>query len=178
MIRAVDGELIDERSGGVAEPVPSDLDALFRKEGDGVYRTLYAFTGGRAGVAEDATAEAFARAVAQHDVLRGPLAWIYRVAFRVAIDELRADRRRGTQVDIAMPPPEFQDAWMHGVLDNQTVRIIVRPSLTGSRIRIHLSNKFGMRPLTIRAQVLPLSDQRAEATRGPLARIGAVKEYS
>src|SRR6266480_183360 len=60
----------------------------------GVYRTLYAFTGGRADVAEDATAEAFARALAQRDDLRDPLAWIYRAAFRVGIDELRADLLR------------------------------------------------------------------------------------
>ena len=65
MIRAVDGELIDERSGEAAEPFQSDLDALFREEGDAVYRTLYAFTGARADVAEEATAEAFARAVAK-----------------------------------------------------------------------------------------------------------------
>jgi len=128
MIRAVDGELIDDRSGQVAEPPPSDLDALFRKEGDGVYRTLYAFTGGRADVAEDATAEAFARAVAQRDVLRDPLAWIYRVAFRVAIDELRADRRRGIRVDAAVPPPELAgltDA-LRQLSPNQRAAIVLR----------------------------------------------------
>ena len=76
MIRAVDGELIDEGPGEAALPSPSDLDALFRTEGDGVYRTLYAFTGGRVDVAEEATAEAFARAVAQGDALRDPIAWI------------------------------------------------------------------------------------------------------
>src|SRR5205809_2014375 len=99
MIRAVDGELIDERSGEIAESSPIDLDALFRAEGDGVYRTLFAFTGGRADVAEEATAEAFARATAHRETLRDPLAWIYRVAFRVAIDELRRDRQRATLID-------------------------------------------------------------------------------
>ena len=128
MIRAVDGELIDERSGEIAEPSPSDLDALFRREGDGVYRTLYAFTGGRADVAEEATAEAFARAVAQRDALRDPLAWIYRVAFRVAIDELRVDRRRGQEVDVAIPPPELAgltDA-LRQLSPNQRAAIMLR----------------------------------------------------
>jgi RNA polymerase sigma factor (sigma-70 family) len=128
MILAVDGELIDERSGEAAEPFPSDLDALFREEGDAVYRTLYAFTGARADVAEEATAEAFARAVAQGDALRDPLAWIYRVAFRVAIDALRADRRRGPQVDIAIPPPELAgltDA-LRQLSPNQRAAIVLR----------------------------------------------------
>jgi RNA polymerase sigma factor (sigma-70 family) len=128
MIRAVDGELIDERSGEAGEPLPSDLDALFREEGDEVYRTIYAFTGGRAVVAEEATAEAFARAVAQGDVLRDPLAWIYRVAFRVAIDELRTDRRRSPQVDVAIPPPELAgltDA-LRQLSPNQRAAIVLR----------------------------------------------------
>jgi RNA polymerase sigma-70 factor, ECF subfamily len=107
MIRAVADELIEDGSESAAEASPVDLDALFRAEGDGVYRTLYAFTGGRVHVAEDATAEAFARAVARRDALRDPLAWIYRVAFRVAIDEIRSDRRRGSMVDASSPPPEL-----------------------------------------------------------------------
>jgi RNA polymerase sigma factor (sigma-70 family) len=128
MIRAVDGDLIDERSDEAAEPLPSDLDALFREEGDEVYRTLYAFTGGRADVAEDATAEAFARALAQRGLLRDPLAWIYRVAFRVAIDELRTDRRRSSQVDVAIPPPELAgltDA-LRQLSPNQRAAIVLR----------------------------------------------------
>jgi RNA polymerase sigma-70 factor, ECF subfamily len=127
MIRAVDGELIDERSGEVAEP-SSDLDALFRTEGDGVYRTLYAFTGGRVDVAEEATAEAFARAVAHRGALRDPLAWIYRVAFRVAVDELRRDRHRATLIDAQTSPPELTglvDA-LRKLSPNQRAAIVLR----------------------------------------------------
>ena len=65
------------------ETTQADLTALFRDEVDGVYRTMLAFTGGRADIAEEATAEAFARAVAQGPALRDPLAWVYRAAFRV-----------------------------------------------------------------------------------------------
>jgi RNA polymerase sigma-70 factor (ECF subfamily) len=127
MIRAVADEPIEDGAEGDA-PTAVDLDALFRSEGDGVYRTLLAFTGGRADIAEEATAEAFARAIAKDDTLRDPLAWIYRVAFRVAIDELRRDRHRGTLIDAPASPPELA-----GVVDalrklspNQRAAIVLR----------------------------------------------------
>ena len=127
MIRAVAEELIEE--GGAGERSRSvDLDGLFRAEGDGVHRTLYAFTGGRADVAEEATAEAFARAVASRQRLRDPLAWIYRVAFRVAINELRRDPRHGAPVEAPTSPPDLL-----GVVDalrklspNQRAAIVLR----------------------------------------------------
>jgi RNA polymerase sigma-70 factor, ECF subfamily len=93
-----------------------------------VYRTLYAFTGGRVDVAEEATAEAFARAVARRDALRDPLAWIYRVAFRVAIDEIRRDRRRAVMVDAPAAPPELArlvDA-LRKLSPNQRAAIVLR----------------------------------------------------
>ncbi|HET6791085.1 MAG TPA: hypothetical protein VFI35_05825 [Actinomycetota bacterium] len=40
-------------------------------------------------------AEAFARALARSGTIRDSVAWIYRTAFRLASDELRAERRRG-----------------------------------------------------------------------------------
>jgi len=84
---------IDEASGPAM-----DLDELFRLESDGLFRALCAFTGGRADIADEATAEAFAPA-AYEGALRDPVAWLYRVGFRVAIDEVRKDavvRRRRT----------------------------------------------------------------------------------
>jgi RNA polymerase sigma-70 factor, ECF subfamily len=127
MIRAVADELIEEGSERAA-PAPADLDALFRAEGDGVYRTLYAFTGGRADVAEEATAEAFARAVASGQQLRDPLAWIYRVAFRVAIDELRRDRHRGTLIDAPTAPHELTGVMeaLRELSPNQRAAIVLR----------------------------------------------------
>lgn len=76
-----------------------DLEALFREHATEVYRTLYAFTAGRRGIAEEATAEAFARAVAHSRRIRDPLAWIYRTAFRVAAAELRRERRDAPAVE-------------------------------------------------------------------------------
>jgi len=127
MIRAVADELIEDGAERAAH-TPIDLDTLFRSEGDGVYRTLYAFAGGRADVAEEATAEAFARAVAQGDRLRDPLAWIYRVAFRVAIDELRRERHRGVPVEGRAAPPDLVGVVgaLRHLSPNQRAAIVLR----------------------------------------------------
>jgi DNA-directed RNA polymerase specialized sigma24 family protein len=81
------------RPEAVSAPV-HDFDRLFRDSGPRVWRTMYAFTGGRRDVAEEAVAEAFARAIAHSGTIRDPLAWIYRTAFRVASAELKRERRR------------------------------------------------------------------------------------
>ena len=70
-----------------------DFDALFREHADGVVRTMFAFAGGRRALAEEATAEAFARAIAARERIRDPVAWIYRTAFRIVGAELRRERR-------------------------------------------------------------------------------------
>jgi RNA polymerase sigma-70 factor (ECF subfamily) len=80
----------------MTSPEPADrhdFDRLFRDERAAVYRVLFAFTAGRRDVAEEATAEAFARAIAHRSGIREPLPWIYRTAFRIAKEELRRERR-------------------------------------------------------------------------------------
>jgi DNA-directed RNA polymerase specialized sigma24 family protein len=107
-----------------------DFDALFRDESAGVYRTLYAYTGGRSDIAEEAVAEAFARALAHASTIREPLPWIYRTAFRLANEELRRGFRRRDAVafDPDVPGPELD-----GVMDairqlsaNQRAAIVLR----------------------------------------------------
>jgi RNA polymerase sigma-70 factor (ECF subfamily) len=116
---------------GLSTPTGShDFDALFRDERDGVYRTMLAFTGGRADVAEEATAEAFARAYERRGELRDPTAWIYRAAFRVAIDEIRRDGRRGEAGDVEIPgaSPELADliVALRALSPNQRAAIVLR----------------------------------------------------
>jgi RNA polymerase sigma-70 factor, ECF subfamily len=85
-----------------------DFELLFRRDGPGVWRTIYAFTGGRRDVAEEAVAEAFARAIAHASGIRDPLPWIYRTAFRLAAEELRRERRGSAQApDASVDPPEI-----------------------------------------------------------------------
>lgn len=157
MMTAVEGELSEPEAN--APTRGQDLDALFRDESDAVYRTLYAFTGGRSDVAEEAVAEAFARAIAQGDELRDPLAWIYRVAFRVAIDDLRREGREArrapasTAADPTATPPELLgllDALqrlspnqraaivLHHVLGLETGEVAHRMGIAAPTVRVHL----------------------------------------
>ena len=66
-----------------------DFEQLFRQAGPGLWRTIFAFAGGRAAVADDAVAEAFARALVRAGQIREPVPWLYRTAFRIAAEELR-----------------------------------------------------------------------------------------
>ena len=106
-----------------------DFDALFREAGSGVFRTLYAYTAGRGDIAEEAMAEAFARALARPGTIRDPVAWIYRTAFRLANEELRAERRRApAPTGSGSPPPELVgliDA-LRKLSPNQRAAIVLR----------------------------------------------------
>ena len=62
-----------------------DFDALFREAGSGVFRTLYAYTGGRRDIAEEAMAEAFARSCALPRAASLPVN-ISAISFAVAVD--------------------------------------------------------------------------------------------
>ncbi|MEA2581622.1 MAG: polymerase sigma-70 factor, subfamily [Actinomycetota bacterium] len=85
-----------------------DYERLFREESGGLFRALFVFTGGRRDIAEDATAEAFARAMTQ-ERLRDPVAWIYRTAFRLAVDAHRHEHRFAAAVETTVEPPELHD---------------------------------------------------------------------
>ena len=52
-------------------------------------KKVFAYTGGNAHVAEDATAEAFTRALEHRSSIHDPLPWIYRTAFRFASAEAK-----------------------------------------------------------------------------------------
>ena len=78
----------------------SDLERLYRESGDRLWWALLAYAGDRE-IASDATAEAFARALATAEAIRDPAAWVWRVAFRVATAELRAGRRRGPRLEMS-----------------------------------------------------------------------------
>jgi len=83
-----------------------DYDAIWRGSGAMLWRAVYAYSGGRRDVADDAVAEAFARVMARGAEVRDPVAYLYRVAFRVASAELARSGKEGADVpEIAIADP-------------------------------------------------------------------------
>ena len=77
--------------------VPTSQEAIervYRERGARLWRGIYAFSCGRADIADDAVAEAFARALQASDQIRSLLPWLYRVAFRQAAKRMRDERRQ------------------------------------------------------------------------------------
>lgn len=96
-VRAIEGAL-SVRVDDLQVTGASDLERLYRESGDRLWWALLAYAGDGE-IASDATAEAFARALATPEAIRDPAAWVWRVAFRVATAELRARRRRGRPLE-------------------------------------------------------------------------------
>lgn len=83
-----------------------DYDAIWRGSGATLWRAVYAYSGGRRDVADDAVAEAFARVMARGAEVRDPVAYLYRVAFRVASAELARSGKEVAHVpEIAIADP-------------------------------------------------------------------------
>lgn len=131
-----------------------DLERLFHEEAPGIWRALYAFTGGSREIADDALAEAFARAIANGVPIREPVPWLYRVSFRLAAAELR---RRKTVVEIVdeatVSGPETSDVVeaLRELSPNQRAAIVLfyeadlpvtevarRLGITSATARVHL----------------------------------------
>ena len=155
MMPMVEDRTARQRDGTRDGPA-HDFDALFRDESAGVYRTLYAYTGGRADVAEEAVAEAFARALAHASTIRDPVAWIYRTAFRLANAELRRTARHDRDIDRRdeeVPAPELE-----GVIDairrlspNQRAAIVLRHVLDLETSEV--ANRMGIATPTVRVHL-------------------------
>jgi RNA polymerase sigma-70 factor (ECF subfamily) len=133
----------------------TDLGAVFDANAVALYRTILAFKGGRPDVAEEAVAEAFARATANLDKIRDPVAWLYRVAFNVATDELRRDRHHGSgappePVELPpeaiglfdalrhLPPRERAAMVLFYVNDLPVAEVASRMGLASATVRVHL----------------------------------------
>lgn len=80
------------------------LEALYREDGDRLWRALLAF-GGDPEVASDSVAEAFAQALRRGNAVRNPQAWVWRAGFRIAAGELK---KRSS--DAPIPDVAYLDA--------------------------------------------------------------------
>jgi RNA polymerase sigma-70 factor, ECF subfamily len=81
-----------------------DYGLIWRESGPHLWRAVYAYTGGRREVADDAVAEAFARAMVRGDDVRDPVPYLYRIAFRVASAELQRTDRETDMVETSFDP--------------------------------------------------------------------------
>ncbi len=90
-----------------------DYDAIWRRSGATLWRAVYAYSGGRRDVADDSVAEAFARVMARGSEVSDPVAYLYRVAFRVASVELA---RSGKEV-AEVPEMAIADPTQNGLPD-------------------------------------------------------------
>lgn len=78
----------------MAAPTPQEaIESAYRDYGTQLWRGVYAYSGGRADVADEAVAEAFARALEGTERIRSLLPWLYRVAFRQAAERSRREDR-------------------------------------------------------------------------------------
>jgi RNA polymerase sigma factor (sigma-70 family) len=131
-VEPVDVAAVHTNLEGVASGMTTgrthDFGELFRDDGPGLWRSLYAYSGGRRDVADEAVAEAFARAIAYRRGIRDPLAWIYRTAFRIAAEELRRDpvgTVGGRTAEEAPELGELLDA-LRQLSPNQRAAIVLR----------------------------------------------------
>jgi RNA polymerase sigma factor (sigma-70 family) len=88
---------VDEESG---------FDMLYRRTGPRLWRAVLAYTGGRREMTDDVVAEAFARTLARGDAVRAPEQYLYRVAFRLAAQELRRPPTVATPPDLEAAPAD------------------------------------------------------------------------
>jgi RNA polymerase sigma-70 factor (ECF subfamily) len=131
MVTEVEGGPIARQDDRLGE-----LELLYRESAVRLARAIYAFSGGRRQVAEDAVAEAFARAIAHRDSIRVPLAWIYRTAFRIASRELQRERR-----SLAAPPDPVPGIDPGEVLEVLQALAILSPN---QRAAVVLHDEEGM----------------------------------
>jgi RNA polymerase sigma-70 factor, ECF subfamily len=83
---------------------------VYRSHSGQVWRAVLAMTAGRRSVADEATAEAFARLFAHPDRVRDPVGWVFRTAFRLAVRELNRElpvELRETDRAVAMEQSAF-----------------------------------------------------------------------
>ncbi|MEA2558194.1 MAG: polymerase sigma-70 factor, subfamily [Actinomycetota bacterium] len=131
------------------------VERLYRAEALKLWRALVGFTGDRE-IADDAVAEAFARALHHAGVIRDPSAWIWRVAFRVATKQF-ALREQVLQIDSVvgkelsaeipdlvralrhLPTKQRQAIVMHDYADRPTAEVAAILGCSRATVHVHLS---------------------------------------
>jgi RNA polymerase sigma factor (sigma-70 family) len=82
-----------------------DVEAAYREQAARLYHALLGYTGDPE-IARDALAEAFARAMASQGRIDTLVPWIWKVAFRVATEELRRRKTLSPPAEAEVQPPQ------------------------------------------------------------------------
>lgn len=136
----------------------TDYERLFREQGPRLWRMIYAVSGGRRHIAEEAVAEAFARALAHRNGITRPVPWIFRTASRLAREELKRERRLRPELETQDGSDNHHLEEMSELLDalkvlspNQRAAVVLRfdENLSVSEI----SRLMGISPATVRVHI-------------------------
>ena len=136
----------------------SDVEAVYRQEGDRLWRALYAFAGNE-DVASDAVAEAFAQAIRRGGAIGSVRGWVWRAAFRLAAGDLK---RQSRLLHEPMPEGVFHDAHPNEQL------LVALQALTPQQravIVLHYYADCPVREIARRTHINPLA-VRAHLSRG------------
>jgi RNA polymerase sigma-70 factor (ECF subfamily) len=132
-----------------------DLEAIYREHGRTLWRSVFAYTGGRREIADDAVSEAFSRALVDPGRIPDPLAWLYRVAFRIAAGEMKREGNRGEVREVVADPagnalPEVLAAlrrlspaqraavYLHYQADRPVVEVATLLGMSTAAVKVHL----------------------------------------
>lgn len=132
-----------------------DVEAVYRTDGDRLWRALYAFAGDE-DVASDAVAEAFAQALRRGSAIRDVRSWVWRSAFNLA----KGDLKRGSLL-LRGPVPEGA---FHDVRPDEQLLTALRQLTPQQRavVVLHyyadcpvrdISRRTGINPLAVRAHL-------------------------
>jgi RNA polymerase sigma-70 factor (ECF subfamily) len=138
------------QSDAAAEQTP---EAVFLSASADLYRVVFAFTGGQRQVAEDAVAEAFARAIPRWHKIKEPRGWLFRTAFRCAAKDLRrrqltddgdpGDRPVEDMTDLiralrAISPKQRAAIVLHFEMDLPVAEVAERLGVSPSTASVHI----------------------------------------
>jgi RNA polymerase sigma-70 factor (ECF subfamily) len=132
-----------------------EIEAVYRQDGDRLWRALYAFAGNE-DVASDAAAEAFAQALRRGSAIRDARSWVWRSAFRIAAGDLK---RQSNLSSGPVPEGAFHDVHadeqllvaLQGLTPQQRA-VIVLHYYADCPVR-EIARRTGINPLAVRAHL-------------------------
>jgi RNA polymerase sigma-70 factor, ECF subfamily len=109
---------------------PDEMTEVFTSCGGQLWRSLLAASAGRQDIADDITAEAFSQYLKHRDTVRDPLAYMFRVAYRLLAKELALEKRQ-----VPRSADRVEAAHAHSVLS---------PMLTDALLRLSVEQRFAV----------------------------------